>query len=155
MKKFTETEYYKKWYTQLEEQEIQKIDKDKISREFSQLVESSGKDQTSFEEKAILFAQCIHRPQLKSPSQAVYPHFDEFDIKQIGTDLWMVSGYCDAPNSYGALTRDKFNVCMRCTGENFEYIIPKDKIHNMMLGVAIVIGFFALVALGILAPILL
>ena len=155
MKKFTETEYYKKWYAQLEEQELQKIDKAKISREFHQLVESLEKGQVSFEEKAILFAQCIHRPQLKSPSQAVYPDFSEFDIKQVDTDLWMVSGYCDAPNSYGALTRDKFNVCMRHTGESFEYIIPKDKIHNMMLGVAVVIGFFALVALGILAPILL
>jgi len=155
MKKFTETEYYKKWYAQLEAEELKKLNKDSILREYNRLIDSLGKDHVSFEEKAILFAQCIHRPQLKSPSQAVYPDFSEFDIKQVNTDLWEVAGYCDAPNSYGALTRDKFNVCMRFNGDNFEYVISKDKIHTTMMGVAVILGISLAVICGILAPILL
>lgn len=155
MKKFTETKYYEQWYAQIEENEIKKMNIARIMREYNELLNSLEKDHATFEEKAILFAQCIHRPQLKSPSQAVYPDISKFDVTQVGADLWEVSGYCDAPNSYGALTRDNFTIRMRYHGDNFEYIISKDKIHNQMIGVAAVLGFILIAACGILAPILL
>ncbi len=151
MKKITETEYYKKWYAQIEESELKKIDFERVLREYHKLTEALEKNEVTFEEKAILFARCIHNYQLKSPSQAIYPDFSEFNVGQIDADTWEISGYCDAPNSYGALTRDNFNVCIQYADEEFKYFVPKSKIHNTMIGVAVVFGF---IAVGVLFPIL-
>ena len=148
MKKFTETKFYKKLYAQIERTELEKINMERVLKEWKGLVESCN--EVTFEKKAILFAQCIHRPQLKSPSQAVYPDFDEYDVDRSTDGVWVVSGYCDAPNSYGALTRAKFQIHMRDHGDCFEYVISEEKVHGIMITMA----FVVLVLAGIICPII-
>lgn len=58
---------------------------------------------------------------LKAPSTAEFPGFSAADITVTG-DLYSVSAYVDAENSFGANVRTPFTCTLRSTGDNWELV---------------------------------
>ena len=121
---------------------------ERVEKAWIALLGQYAEEEITIEKQLILLAQCIHRPQLKSPTQGVYPGFDEFDVEKLDEELWSVSGYCDAPNSYGALTRDKFHMILRFKDDVFDFVVPKEKVHSVMIAVVATIGIVIFGLLG-------
>jgi hypothetical protein len=66
---------------------------------------------------------------LKAPSTAKWPWYDEFAVARhkgkkgkIMKDVWDVSGYVDAQNSYGAMIRTKWFVTVLKTGNDWNLV---------------------------------
>ena len=57
---------------------------------------------------AVSAAKIVVKDKLKSPSTAKFPWgFDEYTVKRSGNDF-IVGGYVDAENSFGAMLRQEF-----------------------------------------------
>jgi hypothetical protein len=77
---------------------------------------SSGslkEDKTS----AWIFAKNIIKENLKAPSTAKFPWYDEKFITTLDDGRYLVKAYVDAENSFGAKLRKNFSVKIRITGE--------------------------------------
>ena len=70
---------------------------------------SSSYSSTEREVCAQLHAEAFVKKYLKSPSTAKFPKCNEY-IYDLSSDIWLVSGYVDAQNSFGAITRQYFIV---------------------------------------------
>ena len=57
------------------------------------------------QEEAILFSQEFHRFFLKNPAGSKFPAFDEYEVQKTET-TYIIKGFCDATNSYGAQVRE-------------------------------------------------
>lgn len=64
------------------------------------------------EAEAKLMAETFVRKQLKSPSTADFPSTNEYTATEIEDDVWRVSGYVDAQNSFGATIRTRWTVAI-------------------------------------------
>ena len=65
----------------------------------------SNQELTEIEE-AILFSQEFHKFFLKNPAGARFPALDEYEVEKT-EETYIVRGFCDATNSYGAQQREK------------------------------------------------
>ncbi len=87
-------------------------------------------------EEAILFAQGIELCNLKSPQSAIFPNINEFNVEVKG-DVYVVTGYVDSQNSYGAMIRTPFTLSVKKTNERWQCVnnfISNEKIiSNQML----------------------
>lgn len=71
------------------------------------------------ESEAKVMAETFVRKQLKSPSTADFPwHPDEYTATEIEKNVWRVSGYVDAQNSFGATIRTHWTVIIRYEGRD-------------------------------------
>ena len=65
------------------------------------------------EATAITLAQELVKKELKSPSTAKFPwSFSEYTVSRSGEN-WIVKGYVDAQNSFGAMIRSNFEACFK------------------------------------------
>lgn len=128
-----------KFRKSMEEYLLKKVDNDKVNKELEKAKAAyEGVEELTVEQEAILFAQCIEKQSLKSPSQAVFPDFSEFEVSKNADGIYTVSGYVDAPNSYGALTRGKFSFLMKNKNGRWEYAVSEGEIKTTMIGTAVV-----------------
>ena len=75
-------------------------------------------EQQAYEDKvfyAKYYAQEIVEQNLKAPSTAEFPWYDEMTAKNSYGDVWTVTGYVDAENSFGAMIRQNFWVELTLT----------------------------------------
>jgi len=58
---------------------------------------------------------------LKAPSTAKFPYYGDFIAYQTteNNDVWEVTGYVDAQNSFGAMLRSNWYVKIRVSGDNY------------------------------------
>lgn len=74
---------------------------------FNKTISKSFSDQELTEEQeAILFSQEFHRFFLKNPAGSKFPAFDEYEVEKTEA-TYIIKGFCDATNSYGAQMREK------------------------------------------------
>ena len=59
------------------------------------------------EQEAILFTQAYHKLLLKNPAASKFPEFDEYEVEKLES-TYLVRGFCDGTNSYGAQVREKY-----------------------------------------------
>lgn len=150
------TDFKEKQYQAQREQMLKKVNLSYANKAYNEKLEKhtdQGAELTQ-EQKAVLFAQAVELQFLKSPTGAVFPGLDDYIVQQNG-DQYIVSGYCDAPNSYGAMTRCNFKQIVVWTDNGWVYEPDPEAVKNTALGAWLVIAFFALIILGILSPILL
>lgn len=57
---------------------------------------------------AWLMAKEFVKKELKSPSTASFPSFDERNVNKLGSNFYEVTGYVDAQNGFGATLRNNF-----------------------------------------------
>ena len=151
MKKFNllETKIAKK----IEENLLSKVDNDKAKKDFHKKMSNFNESEMIDKHKeAILFAECIQMQFLKSPSQAIFPDFSEFTVEEKDENVFVVSGYVDAPNSYGALTRGKMQVYLVNHDNEWQYKVTPSEISNLLytiFGIAgfVIVGLFILLIL--------
>ena len=60
--------------------------------------------------QAKLFARAVELQQLKSPASAQFGELEEMFVTEIDENVYSVSGYVDAHNSFGAMVRTKFDL---------------------------------------------
>ncbi|MBR3893861.1 MAG: hypothetical protein IKJ35_01810 [Clostridia bacterium] len=60
-------------------------------------------------EEAALYAQLIELQLLKVPTSAIFPPLDEMFVQGNEDGTYSVSGFVDAPNSYGTMLRKQFS----------------------------------------------
>ena len=65
-------------------------------------------------------AQNVVRNNLKSPSSADFCSYPEATIIDLGDDQYMIKGYVDAQNSFGAMVRSYFTVTLTLTKNGYE-----------------------------------
>lgn len=56
---------------------------------------------------------------LKAPSTAEFCSYSEMEAKHLGNNQWIVSGYVDAQNSFGAFIRKDWSVTLTLTSSGF------------------------------------
>lgn len=136
----------------IEENLLAKVDNEKATKEFNKKMSSfEGSEVADKHKEAILFAQCVELQFLKSPSQAVFPDFSEFSVEE-KEDAFVVTGYVDSPNSYGALTRGKVHIYLSNIDGKWKYKVAPSEVQNLVytiLGIAgfCIIGLLVLVIL--------
>lgn len=69
-------------------------------------------------ESAWIFAQDAIKANLKAPSTAKFPWYDESCVTVLDDGSYIVKSYVDAENSYGAKIRNVFSIRITITGEN-------------------------------------
>jgi len=85
---------------------------DRAALEYKKTMEGLGQSGESLteEQEAIIFAKSVHLQFLKSPSTAVFADDKDFIVSQEADGIYTITGYVDAQNSYGAVTRDNFKI---------------------------------------------
>ena len=82
----------------------------KARKELQRIIKNNYADiELSEEQEAILFSQAYKINGLKNPAAAKFPSFDEYEISKT-EDVYQISGYTDATNSYGAQVREPYSV---------------------------------------------
>lgn len=97
---------YNSWqnrYERLKNTEYNKKARKSFQKELSK---TYAEQQLSEEQEAILFSQAYHQLFLKNPAGSKFPEFDEYEIEKT-EDTYIVKGFCDSTNSYGAQVREK------------------------------------------------
>lgn len=56
--------------------------------------------------------------QLKAPSTAKYPRYDENFVKDLGDGRYTVDAYVDAENSFGAMIRTNYTCTLKYAGDD-------------------------------------
>lgn len=69
----------------------------------------------------------VVKEQLKSPSTAQFPTYNFFSFKQVDDKQFIVTGYVDSENSFGAIVRADFEVEVKITDED-HYVLKNFKI---------------------------
>ena len=134
---------------QIEGISLDKVDAEKAYRDFNKkMAELSDNSIITKSQEAVLFAQCVHMQFLKSPSQAKFPDFDDFKVEE-ENGTYTVTGYVDAPNSYGAVTRGKVKIHLSYINGKWKYLADPEEIANTVYGI-VGIAVFVVVALIIL-----
>lgn len=59
---------------------------------------------------------------LKAPSTASFCSYTEMNATNLGGDKWMVTGYVDAQNSFGAMVRQYWSVTLILTKTGFKLV---------------------------------
>lgn len=61
---------------------------------------------------------------LKAPSTAKFPYYEEFSAWQTpeNKDVWEVTGYVDAQNSFGAMIRSNWYVKIHVFGDSYQLV---------------------------------
>lgn len=72
------------------------------------------------EHDAWVCAQNIVKEELKSPSTADFCSYPDASITNMGNDRYMVEGYVDAENSFGAEIRTDFTVTLTLTKSGYK-----------------------------------
>lgn len=62
------------------------------------------------ESEVIAAAQISVKSQLKAPSTARFSGSKETQVKDLGDDTYIVTGWVEAQNSFGAMVRSSFSV---------------------------------------------
>lgn len=62
---------------------------------------------------AISAAKQFVLKNLKAPSTAKFPPIMDFSVTQKNADSWLVTGFVDAQNSFGAMLRQQFTCTVR------------------------------------------
>ena len=127
-----------KLYKSTEEYLLKKVDNDKMNKELEKAKATHQDGELTVEQEAILFAQCIEKKSLKSPSQAVFPAFDEFEVTKNEDGTFLVAGYVDAPNSYGATTRGNFKFLVTNRNGRWEYAVSEAEIKTSVITTTII-----------------
>jgi hypothetical protein len=70
---------------------------------------------------AFYMSQKFVNDRLKAPSTAKYPSSSDVSIKQTG-NKWIVTGYVDAQNSFGAMIRQNYICEMEVSGKSWKLI---------------------------------
>lgn len=71
------------------------------------------------ETTSYVIAQAIVESYLKSPSSANFCRVSECDIQHLGNGEYMVTGWVEAQNSYGAMIRQDFIVTYTATEKGY------------------------------------
>lgn len=70
-----------------------------------------------------LYARDFIKNNLKSPSTAEFPSFNEVSHKYLGNCTHNITGHVDAQNSFGAMLRNKFDVTVRYNKSNQNFYL--------------------------------
>ncbi len=82
------------------------VNNTKARQEFQKLLSGKYANKPLTEiEQAILYTQAYHSLLLKNPADASFPDFNDYSITKTES-TYIISGYCDATNSYGAQIRE-------------------------------------------------
>ena len=80
----------------------------KARRYYQKKISDNYPEQTlSEEQEAILFSQEFRKLFLKNPSAAEFASFEEYDVQKDDC-IYIIKGYCDCTNSYGAKIREPY-----------------------------------------------
>ena len=122
----------------------------KARKEFQRILTNNYKDvQLSEEQEAILFSQAYKLLGLKNPSAAKFPSFDEYEITKT-ENVYKISGYTDATNSYGAQVREAYK--LEVLKQNDEWTcITNTSLKSLILAIVILLLIFAPVIIGLSA----
>lgn len=71
------------------------------------------------EKDAWVYAQKVVEINLKSPSSADFPWYDESYVTYLGDDRYMINSYVEADNSYGVHIKSNFIVTLTLTENGF------------------------------------
>lgn len=71
---------------------------------------------------AWVMAQSFVEDRLKSPSTAKFPQHSDETVVPLGNGQFLVSGYVDAQNSFGATVRSDFTCTLQQNGENWKLL---------------------------------
>ena len=96
----------------------------KLLYEKKQTSNSSSDSTTSStlgnETDAKICAEKLVRDNLKSPSTAKFCKYTEMTATDLGANKWMITGYVDAENSFGATKRETWVVTLTLTETGFK-----------------------------------
>lgn len=84
------------------------------------------------EQEAIIYAKAYYSQLLKNPSSAKFPSDDEFSVS-IEDKIYLVTGYCDATNSYGAPVRENIKLKLIKEGDVWMCIDKHTSILNIYI----------------------
>lgn len=132
---------YNKLYKSIADSVLKKMNFTAINKDYERRKAMTGNQPLTFNEDITLYAMSIFAQTLKSPTQVVYPPLDEFTVEQREEGLVVVTGYCDAPNSYGALTRTPMEVWLKHNGTSWEYVVSESYVRSMMTWILLLFVF--------------
>jgi hypothetical protein len=76
---------------------------------------------------AYYMAIMVMEKQLKAPATAKFASKNESNISKLGDNLYEVTSYVDAQNSFGALIRTSFTIVVKDEGETWQLISQETK----------------------------
>jgi hypothetical protein len=79
---------------------------------------SSGDSEDDKARTAYYCSQTVVESNLKSPSTADFPLFDDATVTKLSNDRYKIESYVDAENSYGAKIRSDYSVTIVFTGSD-------------------------------------
>lgn len=108
---------YNSWQSRYERLKNSENNK-KARRSFQKLLSKTYAEQELTEEQeAIVFSQAFEQLFLKNPAATSFPDFDEYEVEKT-ENTYIVKGFCDSTNSYGAQMRGKYDFeVYKCDGE--------------------------------------
>ncbi len=89
-----------------------------LTKEFA-VSERSDIDDSKEATTAKICAEKAVRDALKSPATAKFCSYSEMTAKNVGGNDWVVTGYVDAENSFGAMLRENWTVKLTLTQTGF------------------------------------
>ena len=119
----------------------------KARKDFQKIIKSNYSDiKLSEQQEAILFSQAYKLLGLKNPSTAKFPEFDDYEIIKNG-DAYIINGYTDATNSYGAQIREKYT--LEVLKKNDEWTcITNTALKSLIWIIIVILLIFAPVIIG-------
>ena len=93
-------------YARLKENETNKKARKYFKKQISQKYSEQA---LSDEQEAILFSQAFERHFMKNPSAAEFGDFEDFEVQKTDNS-YIIKGYCDSTNSYGAKMRSNYTL---------------------------------------------
>ena len=99
---------YNSWQNRYERLKASEYNK-KARQQFEKSLLSSAEQTFTEEQEAVLFSQSYQKLMLKNPAAAKFPEFDEYEVNKTEYS-YIVKGYNDCTNSYGAQVREKYEL---------------------------------------------
>lgn len=79
---------------------------------------------------AYVMSQIFVEKQLKSPSTAKFPTFEDSMVIPLGDNRFKISSYVDAQNSFGAMVRTPYTCIVKHTGEGDKWRLESIDLSN-------------------------